>query len=437
MKKNVVCIVGKPNVGKSTLFNKIARRRISITEDTPGVTRDRIYADASWLNHNFSIIDTGGLDPTNTEDVFMEDIMTQADIAIDHANVIIFLVDGKDGLGPIDLQIGNLLLKSGRDVVLAVNKADIKGVMDNIYDYYELGFGEPVMVSAENNLGLGDLLDKVVSYFPEDSQDQEDEDRIDVAFIGKPNVGKSSMINKIIGQDRSIVSNVAGTTRDTIDSEFTYKDTVYNFIDTAGLRRKSRISDNIERYSVVRTLAAVDRSDVCVAIIDAVEGVSEQDSKIVGYAHDQGKALIIAVNKWDLIDKSNNTINEYEYEIRRQLPFVDYAPIIFLSALTGQRLNNLLDLIYLANENYNLRVPTGVLNDVISQAVMRNQPRSDKGRQGKIYYVSQVSTRPPTFVVFVNDKDLIHFSYVRYLENEIRDNFSFDATPIVLITRER
>lgn len=436
MSNRIVCIVGRPNVGKSTLFNKIAGQRIAITEDTPGVTRDRIYAEAEWLGNNFTVIDTGGLDPSSADE-FMKNIRAQADIAIDTADVILFLVDGVSGATSTDLEIARMLYKSQKKVLLVVNKLDTKGVKDTLHEYYELGFGEPIMVSAENGLGIGDLLDEVVAHFDENNFDEEEEDRIKVAFIGKPNAGKSSLINKIIGEDRSIVTDIPGTTRDSIDSNFEYNDHKYTFVDTAGLRKRGKINEAVERYSVVRTLAAIDRSDVCVGVIDATEGVTEQDSKIIGYAHDAGKAMIIAVNKWDLIEKDNNTIRKFEEDIRIELGFALYAPIIFISAVTGQRLNNLLILISTVNENYNMRISTGVLNDIINKAVLMNQAPSDKGRQGKIYYASQVSVRPPKFVIFVNDKSLIHFSYVRYLENQIRQNFGFDGTPIQLMLRER
>ncbi len=436
MSNRIVCIVGRPNVGKSTLFNRIAGQRIAITEDTPGVTRDRIYAESEWLGKNFTIIDTGGLDPSSADE-FMKNIRVQADIAIDTADVILFLIDGVSGATSTDLEIARMLYKSQKKVILVVNKLDTKGVKDTLHEYYELGFGEPVMVSAENGLGIGDLLDEVIDNFEDDGFEEEEEDRIKVAFIGKPNAGKSSLINKIIGEDRSIVTDIPGTTRDSIDSKFDYNDHKYTFVDTAGLRKRKKINEAVERYSVVRTLAAIDRSDVCVGVIDATEGITEQDSKIIGYAHDAGKALVLAVNKWDLIEKDNSTVRKFEEEIRRELGFALYAPIIFISAVTGQRLTNLLDLINTVNENYNMRISTGVLNDIINKAVLMNQAPSDKGRQGKIYYASQVSVRPPKFVIFVNDKSLIHFSYVRYLENQIRDNFGFDGTPIQLMLRER
>ena len=388
-----VCIVGRPNVGKSTLFNKIVQKRIAITEDTPGV-----------------------------------------DIAVDHADVVIFLIDGVSGITSTDQEIARMLFRAKKEVILAVNKADTKGVLETQYDYYELGFGDPFMISAENNIGLGDLLDKVIEGLDNIEESEEEDERIKVAFIGKPNVGKSSIVNRLIGEERSIVTNIPGTTRDSIDSKLDRNGSKYLFIDTAGLRKKKKIYEDVERYSVVRTLASIDRSDVCVGVIDAVEGISEQDSKIIGYAHDAGKALIIAVNKWDLIEKDTNTARKFEIEIREELGFCAYAPVIFIS---GQRLDNLLNLIDGVNENYNLRIQTGVLNDIINKAILMNQPRADKGRQGKIYYASQVAVRPPTFLVFVNDKELIHFSYIRYLENELRSHFGFEGTPIKMITRER
>lgn len=436
MNKAVVCIVGRPNVGKSTLFNKLVGRRIAITEDKPGVTRDRIYAEAEWLNKYFTVIDTGGLEPEN-EDTIMSNIKKQAQIAIDTADVILFVVDGLDGLTSTDREIGNILRKSGKNVVLACNKIDTSRTPDQIYEFYELGFGEPMVVSAAQGLGIGDLLDEIVRYFPGDKDTELDEDIIRVTFIGKPNVGKSSLINNILGEERVIVTNIPGTTRDSIDSYFNYEGNRYIFVDTAGLRRKRSIYENIERYSVVRTLAAVDRSDVCVLVIDATQGVSEQDTKIAGYAHDNGKAMIIAVNKWDLVEKSNKTYLEYEKKIRETLGFINYAPIVYISALTGKRVNKLLEMINIVNNNYNLRISTGVLNDIINEAVLMNQPPSDKGKRAKIYYGTQVSVRPPKFVIFVNNKELMHFSYVRYLENQIRNHFGFSGVPIQFEFREK
>ena len=436
MNRAIVCIVGRPNVGKSTLFNRIVGQRIAITEDTPGVTRDRIYAEAEWLNNYFTLIDTGGLEPDN-EDTIMSNIRRQAEIAMDTADVILFVVDGLEGLTSTDREVANILRRSGKNVILVANKIDTHKTPSQIYEFYELGFGEPLLVSGEQALGIGDLLDEIVKYFPEDKDIDENEDLVKVTFIGKPNVGKSSLINYILGENRVIVTDIPGTTRDSIDSYFTYGENEYLLVDTAGLRKKKKIYENIERYSVVRTLAAVDRSDICVLIVDATEGVTEQDTKIAGYAHDNGKAIIIAVNKWDLIDKDGKTYKSFEKELRDTLGFINYAPIIFISAKTGQRVNKLLDLINLVNNNYNLRISTGVLNDIINQAVLMNQPPSDKGKRLRIYYGTQVSVRPPKFVVFINDKELMHFSYERYLENQIRSHFGFDGSPIQFEFKQR
>lgn len=436
MNRAILCIVGRPNVGKSTLFNKLVGKRIAITEDTPGVTRDRIYAEAEWLGKYFTVIDTGGLEPEN-EEIIMTNIKRQAEMAIDTADVILFVVDGVEGLTQTDKEIGNILRKSGKKVVVACNKLDTPKVLDQIYEFYELGLGTPLIISAEQGLGIGDLLDEIVQNFPEDKDTEYDEDIIKVAFIGKPNVGKSSLINNILGEERVIVTNIPGTTRDAIDTYFDFGDNRYVFIDTAGLRRKRSIYENIERYSVVRTLTAVDRADVCVLVIDATEGVTEQDTKIAGYAHDNGKSIIIAINKWDLVKKDSNTHLEFEKEIRRILGFITYAPIIFISALTGQRVDRLLELINIVNNNYNLRISTGVLNDIINEAVLINQPPSDKGKRARIYYGTQVSVRPPKFVIFVNNKELMHFSYVRYLENQIRNHFGFSGVPIQFEFKEK
>ncbi len=436
MNRAIVCIVGRPNVGKSTLFNKLVGRRIAITEDTPGVTRDRIYAEGEWLGKYFTVIDTGGLEPEN-EEIIMKNIKIQAEIAMDTADVILFVVDGLDGLTETDREIGNMLRKSGKNVIVACNKIDTAGYKDQVYEFYELGLGEPIIISGEQGLGIGDLLDEIVKHFPEDKDTEYDEELIKVALIGKPNVGKSSLINNILGEDRVIVTNIPGTTRDAIDTYFNYGDNRYVFIDTAGLRRKRSIYEDVERYSVIRTLTAVDRSDVCILVIDATEGVTEQDTKIAGYAHDNGKAIIIAINKWDLVKKDSNTHLEFEKEIRRVLGFIVYAPIIFISALTGQRVDKLLELINVVNNNYNLRISTGVLNDIINEAVLMNQPPSDKGKRAKIYYGTQVSVRPPKFLIFVNHKELMHFSYVRYLENQIRNHFGFIGTPIQFEFREK
>lgn len=436
MKRAVLSIVGRPNVGKSTLFNKLVGRRIAITEDTPGVTRDRIYAEGEWLGNYFTVIDTGGLEPDN-EEIMMANIRIQAEIAIDSADVILFVVDGKEGITSTDREIANILRRSGKRIVLAVNKIDAPNKFHQAIEFYELGIGDPMIISAEQGLGLGDLLDEIVKNFPEERDTEYDEDIIKVSIIGKPNVGKSSLINNILGEERVIVTNIPGTTRDAIDSYVEYDGERYIFIDTAGLRRKGRIYENIERYSVVRTLSAVDRSDICVLIIDATEGVTEQDTKIAGYAHDNGKAIIIAVNKWDLIDKDHGTHNEFVKEIRETLGFILYAPIVFISAITGQRVQNLLEMIKVVNNNYNLRIRTGVINDIINEAVLMNQPPSDKGVSSKIYYATQVSVRPPKFVIFVRHKALIHFSYARYLENQLRNHFGFSGVPIQFEFREK
>ncbi|MGO1579859.1 MAG: ribosome biogenesis GTPase Der [Peptoniphilaceae bacterium] len=435
MEKPIVSIIGTPNVGKSTLFNKIVGKKISITEDTPGVTRDRIYADASWLNRHFLLVDTGGLD-LKDEDIFSSNIKAQVDLALDMSDVIIFLTDGVRGVVSSDREIANYLRKTEKKVILAVNKFDSKAAKNNLYDFYELGLGEPISISSEQGNGIGDLLDEVIVDF-NISNEEDFNDDIRVSFIGKPNVGKSSLINHIIGENRSIVTNIPGTTRDSIDSKFRFNDDDYVFVDTAGLRKKKKINESIERYSVIRTLTAIERSSVCVLVIDADQGVSEQDSKIVGYAHDNNRAIIIAVNKWDLIEKDNSTMKKFEAEVRKRLPFINYAPIIFISALTGQRIPRLLELISIVNNNYNHRIKTGVLNDILNKAVLMNQPPSDKGKRGKLYYGSQVSVRPPKFLLSVNDKELFHFSYLRYLENQIRQSYSFDGVPLVLSLSNR
>lgn len=436
MSKGILCIVGRPNVGKSTLFNRIVGKKIAITEDQPGVTRDRIYSEGEWLGNYFTIIDTGGIEPEN-EDTIMTNIQKQAQVAIETADVILFVVDGLEGLTSTDRDIANILRKSGREVILVCNKIDNPKNQLDIYEFYELGFGEPMIVSSEQGLGIGDLLDESIKYFPEKKITSEEDDTIKVTLIGKPNVGKSSLINNILGEERVIVTNIPGTTRDAIDSYFNYKENSYLFIDTAGLRRKRSIDENVERYSVIRTLTAIDRADICILVIDALEGVTEQDTKIAGYAHDNGKAIIIAINKWDLIEKENLTYRDFEKNIRETLGFITYAPIVFISALTGQRVSKLMDLLNIVNNNYNLRISTGVLNDIINQAVLMNQPPSEKGRRCKIYYGTQASVRPPTFVIFINDKELMHFSYERYLENQIRTHFGFIGTPIKLEFRQK
>ena len=436
MSRPIVCIVGRPNVGKSTLFNKMAGRRIAITEDKPGVTRDRIYAEAEWLGQYFTVIDTGGLEPEN-EDVVMSNIRKQADIAIDTADVILFVVDGVEGLTTTDREIGELLRRSGKNVVLAANKIDTRKTPDEIYEFYELGLGEPMVISAEQSLGLGDLLDELAKYFPDDKDTEANEDTIRVAFIGRPNAGKSSLINHILGEERVIVTDIPGTTRDSIDSHFTVGENDYIFVDTAGLRRKRYISEKVERYSVVRTLTAIDRADICVMVIDGTMGPTEQDTKIAGYAHDNGKAIILAVNKWDIVDKNDKTYLSFEKNLRETFGFLNYAPILFISAKTGQRIDKLLETINIVNNNYNMRISTGVLNDILNQAVLMNQPPSDKGKRARIYYGTQVSVRPPRFVIFVNSKELMRFSYVRYIENQIRNHFGFMGTPIKFELREK
>ncbi|MGO1469545.1 MAG: ribosome biogenesis GTPase Der [Tissierella sp.] len=436
MNKGILCIVGRPNVGKSTLFNRIVGKRIAITEDKPGVTRDRIYAEGEWLGNHFTVIDTGGLEPEK-EDTIMDNIQRQAQIAIETADVILFVTDGTKGLTSTDREIASILRRSGNEVILTTNKIDNPDKNTDIYDFYELGFGEPMIISSEQGLGIGDLLDEIVKHFPKEKIESDEDDVTKVTLIGKPNVGKSSLINNILGEERVIVTNIPGTTRDAIDSHLEYNDNKYIFIDTAGLRRKRSINENVERYSVIRTLTAVDRSDVCILVIDALEGVTEQDTKIAGYAHDNGKAMIIAINKWDLVDKENTTYREFEKNIRESLGFMIYAPIVFISALTGQRIPKLMDLLNLVNNNYSLRISTGVLNDIINQAVLMKQPPSEKGRKCKVYYGTQVSVRPPTFIIFINDKELMHFSYERYLENQIRTHFGFSGTPIKLEFRQK
>ncbi len=436
MDRPIVCIVGRPNVGKSTLFNRIVGKRIAITEDNPGVTRDRIYSEAEWLNKYFTLIDTGGLEP-ESEEIIPLNIKRQAEMAIDTADVILFIVDGLDGITSTDREIGTMLMKSGKEVILVCNKIDTRKFSDRAFEFYELGLGTPMVISAEQALGIGDLLDEVIKHFPENKDTEYDEDIIKVAVIGKPNVGKSSLINNILGEERVIVTNIPGTTRDAIDTYFTYEDDRYVFIDTAGLRRKRSIYENVERYSVVRTLSAIDRSDLCILVIDGTEGVTEQDTKIAGYAHENGKGIIIAVNKWDIVEKETNTYLEFKKDIRTKLGFITYAPIVFISAKTGKRVDKLFELLKVVNNNYNLRISTGVLNDIINEAVILNQPPSDKGVRLKIYYGTQVAVRPPKFVIFINKKELMHFSYKRYLENQIRQYFGFDGVPIQFEFREK
>lgn len=435
MNRAVVSIVGKPNVGKSTLFNKIVGRRISITEDTPGVTRDRIYAEASWQQHVFDIIDTGGLDPFD-DDKIMSNIRKQANIAIEASDVILFVVDGKNPATALDHEIANILRKSNKKVILVANKTEGK-IKDEFYSVYELALGEPISISAEQGLGIGDLLDEIVKNFPEDRDFEEKENLLKVAFIGKPNVGKSSLTNRILGEERVIVTDIAGTTRDAIDSYINIKGQEFMFIDTAGLRKKSRVDSSVEAYSQVRTLSSIDRADVCVFLIDGIEGFTEQDSKVVGYAHNQGKAIIICVNKWDIVEKDSKTMKTFTDSLRNNLPFLSYAPILFISALTGKRVDELIDKIMEINESYRHRLSTGLLNDIIANATLINQPPSDKGKRLKILYATQSGTRPPEFTIFVNDKELTHFSYTRFLENQIRNVYPFEGTSIIINYKNR
>ena len=437
MSRPIVAIVGRPNVGKSTLFNALAGENISIVKDTPGVTRDRIYADVSWLNYNFTMIDTGGIEP-DSSDIILSQMREQAQIAIDTADVILFLVDVRQGLQDADSKVADMLRCSRKPVVLVVNKVDsFQKYMADVYEFYNLGIGDPMPVSAASRLGIGDMLDEVVKHFPEDTEENGEDERPRVAIVGKPNVGKSSIINRLVGENRVIVSNIAGTTRDAIDTEISHDGREYVFIDTAGLRRKNKIKEELERYSIIRTVTAVERADVVVVVIDASEGVTEQDAKIAGIAHERGKGIIVAVNKWDAIEKTDKTIYEFSRKIRETLSFMPYAELLFISAVTGQRLGRLFELIDVIIENRAMRIQTGVLNEIITEAVAMQQPPSDKGRRLKIYYVTQVSVKPPTFVVFVNDKELMHFSYTRYLENKIREAFGFKGTSLKFIIRER
>lgn len=436
-RKPVVAIVGRPNVGKSTLFNVLAGDMISIVKDTPGVTRDRIYADVSWLDREFTLIDTGGIEP-DSKDIILSQMREQAQIAIDTADVIVFITDVKQGLVDADSKVADLLRRSGKPVVLVVNKVDnFDKYMPDVYEFYNLGIGEPVPISAASRLGLGDMLDIVSSYFPPKTETEEEDDRPRIAIVGKPNVGKSSIINKLVGENRVIVSDIAGTTRDAIDTDVKYNGKEYIFIDTAGLRRKNKIKEELERYSIIRTVTAVERADVVLMVIDAVEGVTEQDAKIAGIAHERGKGIIIVVNKWDAIEKNDRTMREYEAKVRQILSFMPYAEIMYVSALTGQRLPKLFDMIDMVIENQTLRIATGVLNEIMTEAIAMQQPPSDKGKRLKLYYITQVAVKPPTFVIFVNDKELMHFSYTRYLENKIREAFGFRGTSLKFFIRER
>ena len=437
MSKPVVAIVGRPNVGKSTLFNVLAGEMISIVKDTPGVTRDRIYAEVSWLDKEFTLIDTGGIEP-DSKDVIISQMREQAQVAIDTADVIIFITDVRQGLVDADSKVADMLRRSGKPVVLAVNKVDsFQKFMADVYEFYNLGIGDPMPISAASRLGIGDMLDEVTKHFPERKEEEEEDDRPRIAIVGKPNVGKSSIVNKLLGKNRVIVSNVAGTTRDAIDTEIKYNGKEYIFIDTAGLRRKNKIKEELERYSIIRTVTAVERADVVLMVIDATEGVTEQDAKIAGIAHERGKGVIIVVNKWDAIEKNDKTMYEYEKDIRNTLSYMPYAEIMYVSAETGQRLNKLYEMIDTVIENQTLRVATGVLNEIMMEAVAMQQPPSDKGKRLKLYYITQVSVKPPSFVIFVNDKELMHFSYTRYLENKIREAFGFKGTSLRFFIRER
>ena len=437
MAKPVVAIVDRPNVGKSTLFNKLIGSRLSIVDDTPGVTRDRIYGDCEWLNHKFLLVDTGGIEP-NTSDVILSQMRTQAEIAISTADVIILVTNIRDGVVASDYEVATMLQKSGKPIVLCVNKCDSIGEPEpEFYEFYNLGLGDPVAVSASHGHGTGDLLDEVLKYLPECEDEEDDDEIIKVAIIGKPNVGKSSLVNKISGVNRAIVSDIAGTTRDTTDTFIENEYGKFNFIDTAGLRRKSRVDDAIEKYSIIRARMAVERANVCVIMIDAVEGFTEQDSKVAGIALEQGKACIIAVNKWDAIEKDGNTMKEYRDKLTNDFSFMSYAPIMFISAKTGQRIDKLYEMISFVHSQNSMRISTGKLNEVLAGATARVQPPTDKGKRLKIYYMTQASTRPPTFVFFVNNAELFHFSYQRYLENQIRDIFGLDGTPVRFIIRER
>lgn len=437
MSKPVVAVVGRPNVGKSTLFNALAGSRISIVEDTPGVTRDRIYADVTWLNYQFTMVDTGGIEPESS-DIILSRMREQAETAIMTADVILFLTDVRQGLVDADYKVADMLRRAARPVLLVVNKVDsFEKYMPDVYEFYNLGLGDPIPISAAGRLGIGELLDEVVKQFDPADLVEEEDDRPKIAVIGKPNAGKSSIINKLIGEERVIVSPIAGTTRDAIDTTVVRNGQEYVFIDTAGLRRKSKIKEELERYSIIRTVTAVERCDVAVLIIDATEGVTEQDAKIAGIAHERGKGVIIAVNKWDLVEKNDHTMKEFTDKIWQKLSYMPYAEMIFLSAKTGQRLPKLFDLIDAVIENCALRVQTGVLNEILTEAMAMKQPPSDKGKRLRIYYITQVSVKPPTFVMFVNDKKLTHFSYTRYIENQIRTTFGFRGTPVRFIFRER
>ncbi len=435
--KPIVAIVGRPNVGKSTLFNALAGEKIAIVKDTPGITRDRIYADVTWLNHAFTLIDTGGIEP-DSKDVILKQMKEQAQIAIDTADVILFMVDVKQGLLDADAKVADMLRKSRKPVLLVVNKVDdFRKFLNDTYEFYNLGIGDPLPLSAANKLGIGDMLDQVVSYFKEGITQIEEDERPRIAIVGKPNVGKSSLINHLIGENRVIVSDIAGTTRDAIDTPVKHNGKEYIFVDTAGVRRKSRVKEDLEHYMIVRTVGAVEKADIVVLVIDAVEGITEQDAKIAGIAHEQGKGLIIAVNKWDLIEKNDKTIYRFTEKVNSVLSFTPYAEILYISAKTGQRVQKLFESIDVVEQNCSLRVSTGVLNEIMAQATAMQQPPSDKGKRLRLYYITQASVKPPTFVIFVNDKELMHFSYTRYIENQIRNAFGFKGTPLRFIIRER
>ncbi|WP_167956251.1 ribosome biogenesis GTPase Der [Anaerosporobacter faecicola] len=437
MSKPIVAIVGRPNVGKSTLFNALAGEKISIVKDYPGVTRDRIYADVTWLNYQFTMIDTGGIEP-ESKDLMLKHMRTQAEIAIETADIILFITDVRQGVVDSDFKVADMLRKSGKPVILVVNKVDsFQKFMADVYEFYNLGIGDPMPVSAASRLGIGDMLDEVVKYFPQEEAEEVEDERPRVAIVGKPNVGKSSIINRLVGEERVIVSDIAGTTRDAIDTAITWQDKEYVFIDTAGLRRKNKIKEELERYSIIRTVTAVERADVVIVVIDASEGVTEQDAKIAGIAHERGKGIIIAVNKWDSIEKTDKTIYEHTKRIREILSFIPYAEIVFISAKTGQRVNKIFDIMDVVIQNHALRIATGVLNEILMEAVAMQQPPSDKGKRLKLYYITQVAIKPPTFVIFVNDKQLMHYSYTRYIENKIRDAFGFSGTSLKFIIRER
>ncbi len=436
-RKPIIAVVGRPNVGKSTLFNALVGERIAIVKDTPGITRDRIYADITWLDRQLTLIDTGGIEP-DSKDVILSQMREQAQIAVDTADVILFLVDVKQGLVDSDSKVADMLRRSGKPVILVVNKVDsFQKMMPDVYEFYNLGIGDPIPISASNRLGIGEMLDVVLEHLSEESFEEKDDERPKIAIVGKPNVGKSSIINKMIGERRVIVSDIAGTTRDAIDTPVTYRGREYVFIDTAGLRRKNKVKEELERFMIVRTVSAVERADVVCLVIDAAEGVTEQDAKIAGIAHERGKGMIVVVNKWDLVEKDDKTINRFTEKIRQTLSFMPYAELLFISAKTGQRIGKLYDVIDAVVENHAMRVQTGALNEIMTEAVAMQQPPTDKGKRLKLYYITQASVKPPTFVIFVNSRELMHFSYTRYIENQIRNAFGFRGTPLKFIIRER